>query len=152
MIINIFNQQESLKFAIDRFEPLIKQVLLEEKCFCNEVSVYLVDTETISSMHLQYFGDPSPTDCISFPLDEDDKESPYIVLGDVFICPETAINYAINNQLDPYEETTLYLVHALLHLMGYDDIEENDLIEMRKAEKMHLEKLKLLNLCLVAPR
>lgn len=133
------------------FEPLIKQVLLEEKYQCDEVSVYLVDTETISAMHLQYFGDPSTTDCISFPLDEEGKESPYIVLGDVFVCPETAINYAKNNQLDPYEETTLYLVHALLHLMGYDDIDEKDLAEMRQAEKRHLKQLKLLNLCLQAP-
>ncbi|CUI16454.1 conserved hypothetical protein [Candidatus Protochlamydia naegleriophila] len=147
MIINVFDQQESLKFSLDQLDPLVEQVLQEENRTCDEVSVYFVDTPTISNLHLEYFDDGSTTDCISFPLDEED-DSPYRVLGDVFICPETAIHYAQAHNLDPYEEATLYLVHGLLHLMGYDDIEEEDQREMRQAEQRHMNRLKDLNLCL----
>ncbi len=147
MIINVFDQQESLKFSLDQLQPLVAQVLQEEKRSCDEVSIYFVDTPTISNLHLEYFGDGSTTDCISFPLDEEDP-SPYHVLGDVFVCPETAIHYAQAHQLNPYEETTLYVVHGLLHLMGYDDIEDEDQKEMRLAEQRHMNRLKDLNLCL----
>ncbi len=90
-------------------------------------------------LHGQYFNDRSLTDCISFPLDE--SESPYRVLGDVFVCPQVAIAYAGRNGGDPYLETTLYLVHGLLHLMGYDDITEKDRKKMRAAEERHLSHL-----------
>lgn len=96
-----------------------------------EVSIRFVDTKTISEIHKEFFDDPSITDCMSFPIDDQ-------VLGDVVVCPKVAIDYGG----DPYEETTLYIVHGLLHLMGYNDIEELDRQEMRMAEKRHLDTLK----------
>ena len=82
---------------------------------------------------------------------DDDDDSPYSVLGEVFVCPATAIAYASENKLDPYEETTLYIVHGLLHLMGYDDIDDRDAVLMRQAERRHMQKLKDLTLLLQTP-
>ncbi|WP_068466452.1 rRNA maturation RNase YbeY [Candidatus Protochlamydia phocaeensis] len=148
MIINVFDQQESLKISLDQLKPLVEQVLREEERQCDEVSLYFVDTPTICDLHLQFFNDGSSTDCISFPMDDEDEDAPYCILGEVFVCPETALNYARSHHLDPYEETTLYIVHGLLHLMGYDDIEEEDLVHMRQAEERHMKQLKALGLCL----
>ncbi len=106
----------------------------------DEVAIHLVDTLTICDLHAQYFNDPSTTDCISFPVDDDSSMS-YRAMGDVFICPETAIAYAQQHQLDVYRETTLYIVHGLLHLMGYDDIEKADEQMMRGAELRHMNAL-----------
>jgi probable rRNA maturation factor len=150
VIIHLVDQQKALPFDKDAFEPLVSQVLRLENQACDEVSIHLVESQTISSLHEQFFDDPSPTDCISFPLD-DEEESFYRILGEVFICPETALNYAKEHSVDPYEETTLYLVHALLHLMGYDDIEEEDILEMRQAEKRHLDQLRTSNNLLRPP-
>ena len=78
-----------------------------------------------------------------FPLDDGDSEEGYCILGDIFVCPKTAIDYAAKSGQDPYLEVRmLYIVHGLLHLMGYDDIESQDRKRMRAAEKRHMHHLK----------
>jgi probable rRNA maturation factor len=147
VIINIFNDQNALILRSNSIEEIIIQILEKEGCVCDEVSIHLVSTETICDLHDRFFQDPSPTDCISFPLDEEDDPY-YRVLGEVFVCPETAINYSNEHGMDPYEETTLYLIHGILHLLGYDDIEDHDRLLMREAELKHLTHLKDKNLIL----
>lgn len=147
MNIIVEDSQISLQISSQRVKKIVKAILDHEKQKCNEVVVHFVTTEEICRLHEEFFNDPSPTDCISFPLDESNDED-YRVLGDVFVCPQTALEYAKKNELNPYEETTLYIIHGLLHLIGYDDIEEEDQLAMRAAEKKHMQNLKNLNLYL----
>ncbi len=149
MIVIISNEQSDLSVDTSQIEKIATQVVKEEGITSNEVYIYLVDTLTICQLHKDYFEDPTPTDCISFPMDLDEG-SEYAVLGEVFVCPKTAIRYANEHQMDPYEETTLYIVHGLLHLMGYDDIQDHDRQEMRMAEKRHMDKLRKSGLILVS--
>lgn len=149
MNISVFDDQSALAVSQDTAKVIVTNVLQEEKQTCDEVSLYFVSTEEMCSLHKQYFKDPSPTDCISFPIDED-PAVPYRVLGDVFVCPETAIAYASLHNTDPYEETTLYIVHGLLHLMGYDDMTDKDAAMMRQAESRHMAHLKDLG-CYLKP-
>lgn len=99
-----------------------------------EVTVNFVDTPTISQLHADFFDDPTPTDCITFPIDDG--------VGEIFVCPEVGIQYAKEHNLDVDEEVTLYVVHGILHLLGYDDIEEADRKEMREQEKRCISLLK----------
>jgi probable rRNA maturation factor len=138
--ISVFDDQSALAVSLDAAKAIIKAVLQEEHQPCDEVSLYFVTTEEICSLHKQYFNDPSPTDCISFPIDED-PTAHYRVLGDVFVCPETAINYAALHNTDPYEEVTLYIIHGLLHLIGYDDMSDEDAAIMRQAESHHMARV-----------
>ena len=69
-------------------------------------------------------------------------------MGEVFICPEIALEYAEAHRLDPYEEATRYLVHGILHLLGYDDREGPDRRRMKKEEARCLKLLKLNKLLL----
>lgn len=101
---------------------------------CSEVSIYFVTKEAIGQIHRQFFQDPSPTDCISFPLSGDH-------LGEILVCPAMAIQYAKKRKLDPYKEASLYIVHGLLHLLGYDDLEEKTRRTMRKKEKSCIRHL-----------
>lgn len=152
MIVYTANLQADLRLDEAQVEPLVQQVITLEAYPCEEASIQFVDTKQITTLHGRYFGDPTPTDCISFPMDiEEDEQNAHKVLGDVVVCPQTAIEYAQAHQGDAYEETTLYLVHGLLHLMGYDDIEETDIKKMRAAEKRHMENLKKLGLFLCPP-
>lgn len=149
MEVDISNNQSDLAINTDSLIPIVKEVLNLENKPCDEVAVHFVNQDKICSLHEEFFDDPSPTDCISFPMDQDENDpSDYRLLGDVFVCPKTAINYAAKNGGDPYEETTLYIVHGLLHLIGYDDILEEDIIEMRAAEHRHMTNLKKLDLSL----
>lgn len=141
------NRQTDLKIDPNQITPLAQAVIAYEGFHTDEVAIHIVSNEEMCELHNDYFDDPSPTDCISFPMDNDDP-SGFNTLGDVFVCPKIAIEYATEHKIDPYEELTLYIVHGLLHLMGYDDIEDEDREEMRAAEKKHMDHLKTLDLCL----
>lgn len=149
MIVNVANEQSALLISVDQVQKLVQQTLSYAKERCDEISVHFVDTPTISQLHHQFFNDPSTTDCISFPIDESDEEGEYRLLGEIFVCPETALAFVKKNGGNAYEEISLYIVHGLLHLMGYDDIEEEEIAEMRKKEAEHMEHLRSLSLLLV---
>lgn len=138
-MISIHNSQKDLKFDKGATRALVEAVLSFLKVSFEEVSLYFVTEKQIAKLHSQFFNDCSPTDCISFPIDENH-------LGDIFVCPAVAIRYAKKRGLDPYRETALYVVHGLLHLIGYDDLEKKAKEAMRKKEKScmrHLDRLKV---------
>ena len=106
---------------------------------CDEISFYFVSERKISALHAEHFHDPAPTDCITFPMDAS-------YLGDIFVCPSIAIQYAEKKNLDPFQETLLYMIHGILHLLNFDDIDPKKRSYMRKKEKScmrHLSKRKI---------
>lgn len=144
------NEQSSVTISQTDIQQFVKTVLENEGQSADELSIAFVDKSEISALHEKFFSDPSPTDCISIPMDEgEDTEIPdHRVLGDIFVCPQVAIEYVKENGGEIYEEISLYLLHGLLHLLGYDDISEEDRLQMRQAEKRNLNELKKLNLLL----
>lgn len=147
MIINVINRQSDLKIRKNQVKNIVRYVIAGENQLCDEVNIFFVNTPSICKLHEQFFQDPSPTDCISFPLDEE-EDIPYRILGEVFVCPETAIKYAEARKKNPYEETTLYIIHGLLHLMGYDDLNTIERKKMIRTQTRYLTKLLELNLIL----
>ncbi|KIC74202.1 putative rRNA maturation factor [Neochlamydia sp. EPS4] len=150
--IHVYNKQKNLSFPLRLVKKIADAVIKLENQSCDELSIYFVTPLVISQLHQQYFNDPSTTDCISFPMDTNNQgEEPekYRILGEIFVCPQTAFEYAKKHSGDPYEECTLYIVHGLLHLMGYEDTERKKKLIMRKAEKKHMVNLKKLNLLLL---
>jgi len=146
MQINILNEQDIFDLSQDVLVSIVKETLNHKEAITGEVSVFLVDDEKISQLHDRYFDDPTPTDCISFPIDKPGAEDSY--LGDIFVSTETAKRYAEENKLSSFDEIALYIIHGLLHLLGFDDIEDEDRALMRKAEKSCLDNLALLGLSL----
>jgi probable rRNA maturation factor len=143
--VHVFDDQTALKLPSTIVQAIASSVVASEGHTYDEVSIHFVDTQTISELHQHYFNDPAPTDCISFPID-DPSTVGYKVLGDIFVCPEVAVEYSQAHGYNPYEEMTLYIVHGLLHLLGYDDIEDPDRALMRSAEQRHIASLKELGL------
>ena len=132
--------------VLDRaiIETLLDQVMAEEgleRCLLN---VLLVDARTSSALHLEHFGDPEPTDVMSFPDGSFDPEHERRNLGDLAICPDVARRVVAPRPGadDPVirerlvaEECILYLVHGLLHLLGHDDQHEDDRAEMWRRQR-----------------
>ena len=141
MIVHVIQEQTLMPVAAEKAQQLVEEFNTFYNVNFDEASLYFVDTPKICELHAQFFDDPSPTDCISFPMDDADDEG-YRVMGDVFVCPATAMNYVLSNGGDTYQELTLYVIHGLLHLIGYDDLEEEDQLEMRKEEARFLERVK----------
>lgn len=139
MHVSVFNRQRILSLIPEKVAALVKEVVTFEKCPCAEVAVHFIGAAAMRRLHGLYFHDSSLTDCLSFPIDDDTAEDR--ILGDVFVCPLVARAYVRQHGGDLNRETTLYVVHGLLHLMGYDDIKENCRKKMRAAEERHMRHL-----------
>lgn len=144
MNVSIRNEQSDLIFDTSSLSRIVEEVVSLEGRQADEVSLFFVDEKTICALHKRFFNDPSFTDCISFPLNQ--QEGDYKILGEIFVCPLAAVSYAESSGADPYDEVLLYIIHGLLHLMGYDDISPEDSRQMRNAESRHMNRLKELNL------
>jgi len=87
-----------------------------------EMTVVLVDDETIAAMNAAHRGVPGPTDVLSYPLHEpDDVGMPAVsVLGDVVISLDTAARQARERGHAPWREVVVLAAHGLVHLLGDD--------------------------------
>lgn len=139
--VAVVNTQKRYSIDPAAVEQIVCAVVAAEGRAYDEAAIHFVGTRRICSLHAQFFDDPSVTDCISFPIDNDPSD-PYSVLGEVFVCPQTAFDYVQHHGGDLYEEITLYVVHGVLHLLGYDDIDEADQRVMRERERFHMANLK----------
>jgi probable rRNA maturation factor len=100
-----------------------------------ELSVLLVDEDTMSSYHERYMGEPGPTDVLSFPMDElrppgDEDEPPVGLLGDIVLCPAVTDRQAREHHRTASAEAEYLLVHGILHLLGYDHADDAERTEM----------------------
>lgn len=132
--VHVYNQQKALPIKKRFVVSLAEELLSFLNVSCEEISFYFVSEKKISSLHKDFFNDPTVTDCITFPIDQD-------FLGEVFICPSVAISYAKKHNLCPIEETILYLIHGVLHLIGHDDLEKEKRKVMRLWEKKCLKHI-----------
>lgn len=99
------------------------------------VGVVVVDDATLCELHERWFGDPSPTDVISFDLQGDDPDpSPDGPQAELYVSLDCARRVAAELGGDPARELALYLVHGSLHLCGLDDHEPEQRARMRAAE------------------
>ncbi len=145
MKVTLYDNQEDLECSKDTIKNIVIAALQFKKIDTDEVIVHLVDTTTISTLHEEYFNDTNTTDCITFPIDPPEKkDSSYHLLGEMFICPKTAIEYAENN--NPFDEVTLYIIHCILHMCGFKDDKEQEKKIMRLEEAQLLKHLSSKNL------
>lgn len=111
-----------------------------------EVSITLTDNVYIHELNMKYRNIDRPTDVLSFALNE--GEEPEIVdgpvvnmLGDIIISVERATEQAAEYGHSIEREIAFLTVHGMLHLLGYDHMEEADRVEMRKEEDYVMDKL-----------
>lgn len=111
-----------------------------------EVSVTLTNNDYIHTLNKQYRGIDRPTDVLSFALNEseepDVEDGPDVnVLGDLVISVERAKEQAADYGHSVKREIAFLTVHGMLHLLGYDHMEEEDRIEMEAEQRFVMEKL-----------
>nr|WP_234407797.1 rRNA maturation RNase YbeY [Massilibacillus massiliensis] len=111
-----------------------------------EVSVTLTNNTHIQQINREYRNKDAATDVISFALNE--GEEPQIIdgpeinmLGDILISIERAVEQAEAYGHSVEREVAFLTVHGMMHLLGYDHIDEEDRKEMRKEEEYVLQHL-----------
>lgn len=109
-----------------------------------DLSVLLVDTATMTRLHVQWMDEQGPTDVLSFPMDElrpgrDGGVSDAGLLGDVVLCPEVAATQAAGAGHSTADELSLLCAHGILHLLGFDHAEPDEEKEMFALQRNLLE-------------
>jgi probable rRNA maturation factor len=110
-----------------------------------ELSILLVDDDTIARLNREYLGRTGPTNVLSFAS----GENPPIgldILGDVVISVDTAARQAEDRGVSLIDEVTILLVHGFLHLLGHihdprEGATEKDRILMESEETRLLDLL-----------
>lgn len=133
---------EAAEYAVES-ENLLN--LDKQRC---ELSVTFVGLDEIHELNREYRGVDRPTDVLSFPqfedLEEEIPEVGGICLGDVVICREKAEEQA-EEFGHSFERELVYLfTHSVLHLLGYDHMEEDEKKVMRQREEEIMEQIGLM--------
>ena len=118
-IYEIFNETSyQLDEEIKDLEKLLKFTLKIENLDNVEFNVIFVDSETIHNINKTYR---------NVAL-EDNKtiELDHILLGDIYICIDKAREQASEYNHSFKRELSFLTIHGLLHLLGYDHMEENE--------------------------
>lgn len=107
-----------------------------------EVSVSFVGDEEIRDLNRDYRGVDKSTDVLSFPMDDE-----FIIvsriLGDVIINTKRVMEQAEELGHSEERELSYLTVHSILHLLGYDHMEDEDKKEMREREKLAMKELSI---------
>ena len=140
--------------------PLIKWCVRETLCIegvdlpC-EVSVLITDDRGIREINNNFRGIDEPTDVLSFPMQEFSSpgwvaasanthglEAGYVPMGDIILSARRVVSQARENMQSRERETIYLIVHSVLHLLGYDHIDEADgRKQMRGREKEIMHEL-----------
>lgn len=113
-----------------------------------EVSITLTNNEYIHELNNKYRGLDRPTDVLSFAFADSQEDEPEIeggleteILGDIIISVEKAQEQAKEYGHSLKRELSFLTVHGMLHLMGYDHMDEEERLEMEEEQRYVMGKL-----------
>ncbi|MDO5038773.1 rRNA maturation RNase YbeY [Clostridium sp.] len=164
-MIYVDNRQDKINVTeefINKLERVINFALKEEEVNVDcEISMLFVDNNEIKEINNDTRGIDRATDVLSFPmLDYEDKkvfkeiylnkefdetflDGEELVLGDIVLSLERALEQSEEYNHSFEREACYLVVHSVLHLLGYDHMEEDEKKIMRKREEEILGKLNI---------
>lgn len=161
MTIYFENETESaFDFPIEeQLRQIVSFVKEYVKCpYEVEVSVTMVDKPSIQEVNAEFRGIDRPTDVLSFPMMEYDEPADFngvafketksilpdtdeLVLGDIMLCSDVIREQAEEYGHSEQREFSFLVVHSMLHLFGYDHIQEEERAEMEAEQKAIMNQL-----------
>lgn len=160
--MRIFLENEgSLELELPYLElakEVAEAVLDYENCpYESQVELLLTDNEEIQKINQEFRSIDRPTDVLSFPmidfeypakydfLEEDDSlfdpETGELMLGNIVISKEKVISQAEEYEHSVRREYAFLIAHSMLHLLGYDHMEEEERAVMEEKQREILEHL-----------
>lgn len=165
-MIYVDNRQEKIEVTEEFTEGLKKVInfaLKEEEVDLEcEVSLLFVDNNEIREINNETRQIDRETDVLSFPMldyenkkifkecyknhefSESDFDGEELVLGDIVLSLEKALEQSKEYNHSYEREASYLVVHSVLHLLGYDHMEDEDKVIMRKREEEILGKLNII--------
>jgi probable rRNA maturation factor len=118
------------------------------------VSVKLSDNAEVHALNLEWRDKDKPTNVLSFPMLDDEEldallagtfNAPEIMLGDIILAYEICAAEAEEKNIPVAHHATHLVIHGMLHLLGYDHIEEDEAEAMEALEVKALASMGLHN-------
>ena len=160
--MSIFIEEEGgtvLPFSAEAVARTVIEAALEyEKCpYETEVSLLLTTDEEVRKLNCTARGMDRPTDVLSFPMLEYDApgdfswledepqdafnpETGELILGDIVISKDRVMAQAEEYGHSPLREYAFLIAHSMLHLLGYDHMEEEERRLMEDRQRDIMEK------------
>ncbi len=132
--VQIANEQSLVPLDEQRIRDAVRMILEDASVAEAQISLAVVDDLTIRKLHRKYLNVDEPTDVLSFVLDRGEGS----VEGEVIVSAETALAAAPRFGWPTEVELLLYVIHGVLHLLGYDDMTAQQRSEMRRRERAFL--------------
>lgn len=140
------DEQHDVKVDVARWSGLATAALRAEGVAAGELNLIFVDEGEMHALNRSHLGEDRPTDVLSFPLDGS-AEAPVgePLIGDVVVCPSYAARQAPEHagtkghsgSLD--DELALLVVHGVLHVLGWDHVDDNETRAMQARETLLLD-------------
>jgi len=106
------------------------------------LSLRIVSAAESQQLNNDYRGKNKPTNVLSFPMQLNENiPMPEIMLGDLAICSEVVINEASQQQKALQSHWAHILIHGMLHLQGFDHVEDDEADKMEKLEIQIMQQL-----------
>lgn len=111
-----------------------------------EFTVRFSDDDEVQSLNKQFRGKDKPTNVLSFPAGDDMpgmEMLPEKYIGDIIVSCDTLAREAKEQNKSLNDHLSHLLVHSVLHLFGYDHIEDDEAEEMESLEVVILKHLEI---------
>lgn len=131
---------KNYEYLNDVCDYMIKRFNLNKSIF----DIIFIDDEEMHKMNKEYRGIDRTTDVLSFALNDNKHINPILnSLGDIFISIPKMKSQAIEYGHSEKRELSFLVVHGILHLLGYDHMNESDEIIMFGLQKDILDELNI---------
>ena len=138
--IQIISQSKQLPDQ-EQFQYWVDAVLKDESQDA-EVVIRIVDEAEMIQFNEQYRGKKGSTNILSFPFEAPEGVDNYL-LGDMLVCAPVVEKEAQQQNKELEHHWAHMIVHGVLHLLGYDHVDDQDAEEM---EALEIKILKTINI------
>ena len=154
--------KEELALSCEELAKEVAEAVLDDAgCpYETQMNLLLTDDGEIHRMNREFRGIDRPTDVLSFPMleyqtpgdfsgfeeeeDSFDPESGELLLGDIVISKDKVLRQAEEYGHSPKREFAFLIAHSMLHLFGYDHMEEDERLVMEQKQREILERVGIL--------
>lgn len=136
-MIAVVHAHPSRTLDADTVSTTVQRVLDGEEVAARDVSIVLADHATVLDLNRAWLNHDYTTDVLSFNLDEEALSEGFVE-GEVYVDLDTAAERAPEFDTTFEAEALRYVVHGVLHLVGYDDATPDEKATMHALEDRYL--------------
>ena len=137
IVVQIAKNFKDIDVNMPRLKKLVKAVCARFKLSKATVSIAIVNDAEIRNVSKQFLNRSSTTDCLSFNLSDNDAQKSF----ELVVNAEKAVKEANLRGHSSEAELALYVIHGLLHNLGFDDSTQGQAKKMHDTEDEILQQL-----------